>query len=95
MANTTLARNFPSRSLIRWKTTQVRFTFASDLTTAHVRNIAQTDFSISNFDGVYAVTDYTEGVFLDYRHFDQQDIEPLYPFGYGLRYVHEQFSSLS
>lgn len=26
---------------------------------------------------------YTEGLFIDYRHFDKEDIEPIYPFGYG------------
>lgn len=45
---------------------------------------AQTDFSINNFAGEYKDTVYTEGVFLDYRHFDKQGITPRYPFGFGL-----------
>lgn len=31
--------------------------------------------------------DYTEGVFLDYRAFDQKNITPRYEFGYGLSYT--------
>ena len=31
-------------------------------------------------------SDFTEGLFIDYRHFDNAGIEPLYEFGYGLSY---------
>ncbi|KAH8657978.1 glycoside hydrolase superfamily [Xylariales sp. PMI_506] len=31
--------------------------------------------------------EFTEGVYIDYRWFDKQDIEPRYPFGYGLSYT--------
>jgi beta-glucosidase len=30
---------------------------------------------------------FTEGVYVDYRWFDQQEIEPRYPFGHGLSYT--------
>lgn len=32
---------------------------------------------------IFQDIDYTEGLFLDYRHFDKENIEPIYPFGYG------------
>ncbi|KAL4797709.1 glycoside hydrolase superfamily [Aspergillus venezuelensis] len=31
--------------------------------------------------------DYTEGLYIDYRHFDQAEIEPRYEFGFGLSYT--------
>ncbi|KAF9764196.1 hypothetical protein IL306_002870 [Fusarium sp. DS 682] len=32
-------------------------------------------------------SDFTEGLFIDYRHFDNKNLEPLYEFGYGLSYT--------
>jgi beta-glucosidase len=39
-------------------------------------------------------SNYTEGVFLDYRHFDKYNIVPRYHFGYGLSYTTFSFSQL-
>jgi beta-glucosidase-like glycosyl hydrolase len=39
-------------------------------------------------------SNYTEGVFLDYRHFDKYNIVPRYYFGYGLSYTTFSFSQL-
>jgi beta-glucosidase len=39
-------------------------------------------------------SNYTEGVFLDYRHFDKYNIVPRYYFGYGLSYTTFSFSAL-
>jgi beta-glucosidase-like glycosyl hydrolase len=39
-------------------------------------------------------SNYTEGVFLDYRHFDKFNIAPRYYFGYGLSYTTFSFANL-
>jgi len=50
--------------------------------------------SITNFDGYHQRIPYTEGIFLDYRHLDQQGIKARYPFGHGLSYTTFAYSSI-
>lgn len=45
-------------------------------------------------DGLAPQQNFSEGLYIDYRHFDKQSITPRYEFGYGLSYSTFQLSSL-
>ncbi|KAL7271296.1 hypothetical protein RUND412_005956 [Rhizina undulata] len=45
-------------------------------------------------NGLIPQVNLTEGLFVDYRHFDKAGIEPRYEFGYGLSYTTFSYSNL-
>ncbi|KAI5204244.1 hypothetical protein E4T39_03736 [Aureobasidium subglaciale] len=47
-----------------------------------------------NLITAYSQPDFTEGLFIDYKRFHQQDITPRFAFGYGLTCSNFSYSSL-
>jgi beta-glucosidase len=47
------------------------------------------------YPGVNGRVHYSEGIFVGYRWYDENDIEPLFPFGHGLTYTRWAYSDLS
>jgi len=51
--------------------------------------------SYLNFPGEDDRVEYREGVFVGYRYYDKKQIEPLFPFGYGLSYTSFEYTNLT
>jgi beta-glucosidase len=47
-----------------------------------------------NYPGENLTVEYAEGIYVGYRNFDRKNIEPLFPFGYGLSYTTFAYSDL-
>ncbi|BGP29379.1 hypothetical protein JCM10296v2_001118 [Rhodotorula toruloides] len=56
------------------------------------------DYPVNKYDGPIKsnpVAKFSEGVFLDYKHFEQKGIKPLYPYGFGMTYTSFSLSDFS
>jgi len=51
--------------------------------------------SYLNFPGEEDRVEYREGVFVGYRYYDKKQIDPLFPFGYGLSYTNFEYTDLT
>ena len=50
--------------------------------------------SYGNYPGSEGKVYYKEGIFVGYRHYDKNNIEPQFPFGHGLSYTEFEYSNL-
>jgi beta-glucosidase len=50
--------------------------------------------SYGNYPGSEGKVHYKEGIFVGYRHYDKNNIEPRFPFGHGLSYSKFEYSNL-
>ncbi|KAI1465934.1 glycoside hydrolase family 3 protein [Daldinia caldariorum] len=56
-------------------------------------HVAKPDIPMGQFER-FPQSNFTEGVYIDYRHFDQKNITPRYEFGFGLSYTTFNYSNL-
>jgi len=50
--------------------------------------------SVRTYPGTDLKVYYDEGIYIGYRYFDKENIEPLFPFGYGLSYTDFRYNNL-
>jgi beta-glucosidase len=51
--------------------------------------------SAANFPGSEGEVEYKEGIMVGYRYFDTKNVEPLFPFGFGLSYTTFALSNMT
>jgi len=51
--------------------------------------------SLAQYPGIGTEAQYSEGVFMGYRYYDQHNVAPLFPFGYGLSYTSFAYRNLA
>ncbi len=50
--------------------------------------------AFSSYKKESGITEYSDGIFVGYRHFEHNKIEPLFPFGFGLSYTNFAYAKL-
>jgi len=70
-------------------------TFAESLEDYLPQEVASLPDGARGYPGVDGTVYYDEGVFAGYRHFDANDVEPLFPFGHGLSYTDFNYENAS
>jgi beta-glucosidase len=63
------------------------------LPTTFPKKLADTP-AFSTYPGKDLQMDYEEGLFIGYRWYDRENIEPLFPFGHGLSYTTFEYTNL-
>jgi beta-glucosidase len=53
------------------------------------------DQAIGEYPGFWGKEEYKEGLLVGYRYYDTKNVEPMFPFGYGLSYTKFEYSNLS
>ena len=60
---------------------------SSDLDERTLSEIYLDTPTFPDFPALNRRASYGEGVFIGYRYYDKKDVEPLFPFGFGLSYT--------
>lgn len=51
--------------------------------------------AFNSYRKIDGTTEYSDGIYVGYRHFQKNNIKPLFPFGFGLSYTSYEYSNLS